>query len=871
MIATGFQRPWILLLLLVPALFVMYRTLRRTGNWRTWLRGIEVALLLLAIAGPIATQRTTTATAIFVLDASASVQPASADAASRWITGSVATAGIDANSAIIRFGAEPDLIVPPSPASALSPEWTGSGMDPANASATSIGSALDLALALPVGEQRRIVLLSDGANNAGDVNEVLERARQHGVPIDVVTLNGIDANDLRIAQVTGPSAVWQGEPVSLLVSVGSGTAGTANLTVTIDGEIASQQTVSLTPGTTSLTVSAPALSPGFHAVEIEVSGNPDFDTTVENNRAPFAVVVRDRPQVLVIAPVGADPDRFVSALTTQGALVDQRVPADVPSELAQLSQWDAIVLDNVPSWDLSTRQQQALIDHTRSGRGLIVIGGSASYGPGSYAGTPLAAALPVSVKVTDGRQRPKVAVMIVMDKSGSMSYDPNANGTSKLSLAKDGVITAASALSSGDEIGVIAFNDKPIWALPMTRIGGASVLDQINQVIAPLKPDGGTEIYPALQLAYDSLRNTDADVRHIILLSDGKSRSGTTAAFEELIADASKDNVTLSAVALGTDADIALLQAMASQGRGRYHFATTPDQIPRITFQEARSAGSQSVLRGAFQPVQQQPSPILNGIDVTTLPSIDGYNFAQGRPGAQVDLVSDRRDPLLAKWQLGLGRVIAWTADDGSDFASAWNAWPDYDLFWGNALRWSLPDPNDGYVTVSSYQEGLDTVISFDTRQSDGSTIRLTETTASITQPDGSVIERPLTAAGTGIWRARLVAPAPGAYQVTMQAGEVAATRSGGMISAVVVPPSQELQPSTSGTGLMQQIATITSGSVRSLDDVAGIDLFAGNGNSGSAPGTIRQVWYLPLGAFLVVFLLELAFRLGWFGRAQKR
>ena len=858
----SFQRPWLFLLLLaIPAVMVLGRfvSARATHASTRWFRIVEVVLLVIAISGPMLTSRASTATAIFVLDQSSSIQAQSQAAAMRWINESMGGGGIDSNAAVITFGAQPDLIVPPQPISSITGNWAETPAETQNGVATDIESALDLAMALPVGEQRRIVLLSDGSANIGSITEIVERARQQGIPIDVVSLNGINANDLRISNVAGPSAVWQGDLVSLLVTVGSGANDVAQVTVTVDGVAVAQESVNLVAGTTSLTVTTPALEPGFHAIDVTISGNPDLDLTVENNSAPFAVMVRDKPSVLVIAPIGADPTRFTDALTEQGAAVTTIEPSLLPTTLAELNDWDAIVLDNVPSWDLTSQQQQILVEHTRAGHGLIVIGGSASYGPGSYAGTPLEEALPVSVKVTDGRQRPKVAVLIVVDKSGSMSYDPDAYGASKLELAKDGVITAANALTTGDQIGVIAFNDEPIWALPMTTLSGGNSIDQINAAIAPLQPDGGTEMFPALQLAYDTLRNSDADVRHIILLSDGKSRSGSVAAYNKLIDDAANDNVSLSAVALGTDADLDLLQALAAQGGGRYHYASMPEDIPRITFDEAKSAGSQSVLRGSFQPVQLQPSTILNGIDISTLPPIDGYNFAQARPDAQVDLTSDRRDPLLSKWQLGLGRVIAWTADDGSDFASAWSSWPDYGLFWGNAIRWTLPDPDNGTIRAATTQEGTDTIVSFDATLPDGSTVALNDVTVQVTQPDGSVIERPLVATGPGTWQTRLVEPQPGAYRLELVGEDLSSA-----VSAVVVPPSKEFQPSTTGNSLLSTIAAATGSQELSLDGVADSSLFKSDGDSGSAPGTIREVWQWPMTAFLLAFLVELAIRLGW-------
>ncbi|MEJ7839998.1 MAG: VWA domain-containing protein, partial [Thermomicrobiales bacterium] len=424
----NFQRPWLFaLLILLPIIFTLRTRSRRRdpiSRGLLWIRVGQVILLVLAVCGPMLTLRATTSTAVFVLDQSSSVQLQSRAAATRWITGNIETGSPDRNAAIISFGAEPDLIVPPASTSAISPEWSDNLDSDAGSSATNIESALDLAMALPVGDQRRIVLLSDGSQNSGSIESVIERARLQGIPIDVVPLTGINANDVRISNVSGPSAVWQGDPVSLLVTLGSGGADVVEVTVTVDGAILQQQSVNLQAGATSLTVTTPVLEPGFHAIEVSVAGNPDLDLTAENNSAPFAVMVRDRPEVLVIAPVGADPVRFTDALTQQGASVTTIEPAMLPTTLAELSAWDAVILDNVPSWDLSTQQQEILVEHTKDGHGLIVIGGSASYGPGSYAGTPLEAALPVSVKVTDGRQRPKVAVLIVVDKSGSMSYDP---------------------------------------------------------------------------------------------------------------------------------------------------------------------------------------------------------------------------------------------------------------------------------------------------------------------------------------------------------------------------------------------------------------------------------------------------------------
>ncbi|MGN6484481.1 MAG: VWA domain-containing protein [Thermomicrobiales bacterium] len=561
--------------------------------------------------------------------------------------------------------------------------------------------------------------------------------------------------------------------------------------------------------------------------------------------------------MLLVAPEGSDTSRIQTALQGEGADVQVVTPDAVPSTTAELSAWQAVVLDNVPAWTLGQEQQLALVANTRNGGGLIAIGGTASFGPGSYAGTTLEQALPVTVKVLDGRQRPKVALMIVMDTSGSMNYDPGSGGASKIDLAKQGVLTAASALATGDQIGVIAFNDEPSWALPMTTLTGSGDQQRIAAAVDSLSANGGTEIYPALRLAYDSLRNVDADVRHIILLSDGRSQTGTKDSYERLVKDTGDDRITLSAIALGADADLDLLQSLARTGGGRYHFAAKPEEIPNITFQEAQSVGSQSVIRGAFTPIQQQPSTILDGIAPSSIPSVDGYDFAAARPEAQVVLTSDRGDPLLTKWQLGLGRVVAFTGDDGSDLAAAWAGWSDYASFWGNTLRWTLPDPDNQRPHLAIARDGGDGVITLDTTtMGSGATPDYTNATISVLKPDGSTVTTTLIPSGVGLYEGRIADASPGAYAVVLPGGDTTL--------ATALGPSPEWLVSSSGDDLLRAIAARTGGTVLSLDTAPGDAIFVAPPGAGGVTGAIQPLWQWPIMAALLLFLADIAWRLGF-------
>jgi Ca-activated chloride channel homolog len=395
----------------------------------------------------------------------------------------------------------------------------------------------------------------------------------------------------------------------------------------------------------------------------------------------------------------------------------------------------------------------------------------------------------------------------------------------------------------------------------MTQIDSEATRQDIEQRIAGISADGGTEILPALSAGLDAIRNVDADVRHIVLMSDGKARTGTRDSYQKLLDDAASDHATLSTIAIGQDADTDLLNFLADQGGGRYHFTEKPEDIPQLTLQEAESAGSQSIIRGDFQPIQTAPSPIMTGFTPQELPHLDGYDYAEAKPDAQVILTSGRGDPVLAKWQYGLGRVVAWTADDGVDFAANWATWPRFADFWNSMLRWALPDPENRPLTVDVARDGPQAVITVNEAgsASGGDFSGLTTTTATIVAPNGTKLpEQPLAQTGPGQYQLRVDAPQPGAYRIDITQTDNGQTRT--ETAGFAVPPSPELQPAPGGADLLRAIAARTGGRVLSLDDANGV--FAG-GLPGSPLREYRPVWPAPLALALLAFLAEVALRMG--------
>lgn len=853
----AFARPgWLWALLLVPLVAIVgYGAGRRRGMQPAgiWLRTGAVALVILALAQPLWSTTAAAPAVVVVVDRSQSVSAETTASVAAWLNDALGAAGSGDRAAIVTFGG--NAIVDQPVGRAEDVRFDPDANVAVDASATDIEQALAMARTLPVGNHRRIVLVSDGAENSGTALEQAAQAAAEQIPIDVVPVDGIGSRDLRIDDVVAPSTIWFGESLTVQANVVSSEEGVGRVVLLVDGTEALAQDAEFRAGVDTFSFTVDDLAPGFHHLELRVEPGSTQDGFEENNSHPLGVVVRDAPHVLFVSREGADNSLLIGALESGGLRITTALPANIPVRLSELSAYDAIVLDNIPASDLTVGQVAALQQGAQSqGRGVIVIGGTSAYGPGGYANTALEDLLPVDVKVTEGKERQRVALLLVIDKSGSMSTDP-VDDVSKIDMAKEAAKLAAGALLDGDEIAILAFNDQQQWIIRLTKIEGQADRDRIDAAVNELKADGATEIFPALDVGFDELTKSDADVRHVVLLSDGKSSTGTKASYDTLLDEMRQWGASLSAIAIGDDADTELLQYLAEEGSGNYSLAETPQEIPQLTLQEAQSAGSQSVVRGSFDPIQSGPSPIMANIDPADLPELAGYNYTEIEPGAQVVLTSDRNDPLLAKWQYGLGRVVAWTGDDGVDFANAWRDWDGYAEFWVAVVQWALPDPARGLVEVTSERSGSDAVITMTTSGDGSDYVDLSAARVSIVGPDGLVATNlsPYQSA-PGAWQMRVLQPQAGAYRLTIDTGNGTATEA-----TFSVPPSPELRPNPGAGLLLQRLADQTGGRLLSLDDPGAL-FDAPMPDDGGLPD-YRPVWWVPLGLGLLAVLGELAYR----------
>lgn len=852
------RHPELLWLLIPIALAILFTALRgrRVALPAAFVRFAAVASILGAIAGPVTAYEITGKSVIFVVDRSGSIPQAAANTQARFVAETIDRLAPGTRAGVVAFGGHATIVFPPGE----TPTDTGriaTGLTEANVDRdhTDIAAGIRLARALLARSGGgQVFLLSDGQENTGDARAESEAAANDGIRISPVKADDLAfPPDVRVATLDVPESLWGGDTLPLRINITGNNVWKGIVHIRVDGQEVSQSPISSAPdGNAGLVTTLPGLDPGTHVVTAAVQVTEGENRIPENDTLNVVTTVRGKPNVLIIEGVPGEAKPIRDAYTAMGVNVTVKTPKDIKSQLSSLSDTDAIVLVDVNAKDLTLDQMTTIQQSVRAnGRGLIVIGGNNSYGSGAYFGTPIEDALPVKMGYAPGNQRDQVAVGLIIDRSGSMDFGEGSRDP-KIALARTAANLAVDALKTGDEISVVTFNDGADAIVPLQVLGDNR--SQIKQTINGIRADGGTDIYAGMAKMLDQMRGSTANVKHIVLMTDGESQGRSD--YQTLIDQMRNLGITFSTIAIGNDADTKLLQRLADMGGGKYYFAASADQVPSITLNEAQSAGKQPTRTGNFHATLLKPSPIIGDLKPEELPNLDGYQVTEPKPNADIILQSGQKDPVLAQWQYGLGRVVAWTPDLGAAFAKQWATWSKFGQFWHQALLWALPDPNVSALTVDTRAEGDQVVIGVDATDVDGKFVNSAPVTGTLVTPDGKSFTIRLPQVGPGRYEVHVQAALPGAYRLSLsqpRAGGATVQRDGGF----AVPYSAEYSPAPGGSALLSDMATLTGGSLLgSATDAT---------DAGGKAGTItrfREWWGWFAVAALVLFLIDLALRL---------
>ena len=678
----SFNKPLMLLLLIPLVFYIIYLSKRMprlvSGRKKAMaviaLRLTIIALLILAISGVNLKRVSDTATTIFAVDISESTS-GERNRIEEFIKDAIKTKGQEEKAGVVVFGANAGIETLP----AANPVFNSIQAE-VNGSYTNIAEGLKFASSLIPGEDRkRIVLITDGIENIGNGLETVRLLRSRGIIVDVFPLGIRYEKEVQMKEIILPEVLNKGERFEVVVKIDSTVKTGGVLKLYAGRQLVVQKKVDIDENINTFVFTGTAEESGLVTYTAVIE--PDDDTIVKNNSISAMSHVNDIPEILVIQNDSQSASELIKILGDEVRIRSVK-PENAPVLLEEMVKYQAFILSDVSADDLDERFLDNLeICIKYQGKGLLVTGGENSYALGGYHDTPLETVLPVNMDIIPKEEMPNLGLVLVIDKSGSMASGQY--GVSKIELAKEAAIRSTEVLTSRDMIGIIAFDDAVQWVVRTQKLDDIA---KIQEAIGTIRAEGGTRIIPPLEEAYLSLKDADTKLKHIILLTDGQAEQS---GYDALMNKINEAGITLSTVAVGSSADVPLLNYLAVKGGGRFYMTDEFTDIPKIFAKETYLAGKTYLNNRTFVPKYESTSAILKGLDA--LPQLDGYVGTTGKDTAQVILSSDADQPVFAVWQYGLGRTAAWTSDVKGAWTAKWMKWEQWPVFWKNVLSWLIP------------------------------------------------------------------------------------------------------------------------------------------------------------------------------------
>lgn len=837
-----------LLLLILPALALLLWIESRTTHPMPPLRkrlllvvrALGVMLAIAALAGPARVARTGQQALGIILDASQSMGEEGLAKASAEAARVRSALGGGVRTFTVQLGARPEL----SPA-VTTPE-AQAAWQKAHGGDSHYAAAVEYAEALfPPGVGRNLLIIGDGHETRGSLLTAAREAAVAGIKLHALPVAGPRKPDARLAALTpNRTRLFEGASLSLKAVIESTIEGSATLKLYENGIEVEQRAVTLKSGAAQeITFTRTPASRSTFQYRAVLEGMQG-DTLPGNDSALAIVDVRGRLRLLYIESDAGEARYLMQAMEKEGIELDLRQPGSLAFTMDQLGGYDGVILSDVPAHQLGEPLMNALRDYVdKLGGGLVMLGGPGSFGVGGYHRTPIEEVLPVRLKAPDEEEKQSAAVAIVMDRSGSMAGE-------KLEMAKSAAIATAEVLGHNDSLGVFAFDSEAHVVAPMTRLTSTAA---ITGQIAAVASGGGTNLQPAFQLAREALLRVKARVKHMIILTDGQTAG---LGYEQLASQCRGEGMTISTVAIGEGAHVALLQAIASSGGGRSYVTLDASGIMRIFTQDTLMHTGRMIREEPFMPVLRERQPLLAGFEKWDSPELLGYVKTTRRASAQTPLATETGDPLLAHWRFGLGKATAFTSDAKSRWASLWIArWKDYGRFWSQVLRETARVPQGRLMDLSVRLEGDDARVSVDLLADAGTRANNARVEAEVFH----VAADALGAAMQPVSKLVLRQTAPGAYEADFRPSEAGVylirARSGAemVTTGLVHNPSSEASLGTVNEPLLREAARITGGSYLAaggMPELTQAHVFQH-----------EELWPTLLLLLLLVFLIDTAIR----------
>lgn len=722
---------------------------------------------------------------------------------------------------------------------------------------TNLESAVRRALeAIDDGTRGRIVLMTDGNQTLGDASAAIARARAAQVPVDIIPLEYSYGHEVLVEKIVLPPEAKIGEPFLARVVTHAVSETPARIRLWQGGELVETRDVVLAPGANVEQFTLNLDRADFYRVEASVEPlDRRHDQLVQNNTAHGFVFTRGKAQVLYVhdeADTNAEEGAHLLAALAEEQLRVVAIPAaNFPLEPMALQGYDAVILDDVARASLSERQQAAIESAVGDmGIGLVMIGGERSFGPGEWRGSPVEAALPVEMDIKQEEVIPDGALVMIIH-----SCEMPEGNAAAIKVCKK----AVDGLSAKDTVGVLVYGDSGNqWVVaPQKAANKPGLKSAINAMQAMDMPD----FDGIFRMALESLKGLQASVKHMILISDGDPSPPAPALLQQC-----RDNrITVSTIcyfshegAQGQSAQV--MRRISNMTGGKYYYLDDPADLPRIFVKEAQRVARSLIVNQTFVPQVRTPSPVLTA--VADLPQLTGFVLTEPKPRAEVALVAKDGSPILAHWQYGVGKSLAFTSDAKPRWASAWVEWAGFRRFWGQAVRYVSKDVQESVFQTSTSVKGDRGVIVLDAVTADGELIEGLTVTARVASPQGGETrEVTLQQRGSGRYEGDFPVSQVGTYTVSLLTTDQEGSASHSVTTGLVFPYSDEFKRLRSDRPFLEELARQGDGQVLSPEDVLAGDVNLWDRSRLGERIALEERWTWALALGLVVFLLDVAMR----------
>ncbi|MGE4632559.1 MAG: glutamine amidotransferase [Planctomycetota bacterium] len=655
------------------------------------------------------------------------------------------------------------------------------------------------------GGARRIVLISDGNSTEGDPVQEAKNLATAGIVVDVIPVHYEHQDEVILENVQVPETVRPGQTFSVDSVIWSSGAAEATVVLSEQDRIIERRPVQLAEGRNRITFGLGANSSPLRRLRVSVFPDAGTDSLEQNNSGLALVRTIQPPRVLIVSE---DPDQTLARVLADGSILADVVAPQQMSAIAEdYLGIEAVVLDDVSAFDLDPNRIELLEKLVHStGMGLLMVGGSDSFGAGGWRGTKVEKALPVKMDIRQRKKLPNGALAVILH---TCEFAQGNLWARRIAIA------SLDALTEQDLFGVLLYDGgTDRWGIPMQPVADQAA---IRSQIDALSPADMTQFSPTMQMALQVLLTADAHSKHVVVISDGDPPPPTQGLVDAYV----QSGIRISTICIQPHpgpTGPATMKKIAQDTAGRYYFVDDPSMLPQIFFREALTVRRNLIAEGTFTPAIVEIADPIRGLASGGFPPLHGVVLTTVKPLSRLVLVNDEQDPVLALGRYGLGKTAAFTSDARARWSSDWIGWSGNSTFWSQLVRSISRELDSGVLEVSHQVEGEVGTVVIDAIDPEGRFIDGLDVRAVLVGPDLSEETLVVNQVAPGRYVGKFAAVQEGSYLLRID-HEDGQGNSGGQTKAISVGYPSEYRTLRSDDDLLRRIAEASGGRLLSGQD----------------------------------------------------